>query len=134
MAYGTTDKCIGCAALNPAIYDPAFTDMTNAEIQQSLSGVIAYYEISNNAYEEYPITVIDKNYISSDYGTEEFDAEIPLNANSLYYQRSLVGETRNFLDRLMAGLGTNDVTAIADRIVTALSPAVANNDIIEEEV
>lgn len=82
--------------------------------------------------EEYPIVVTDKNYISSDYGTEEFDAKIPLNANNLYYQRSLVGETRNFLDRLMAGLGTDDVTAIADRIITAISPAVVNNDIIEE--
>ena len=82
--------------------------------------------------EEYPIVVTDKNYISSDYGTEEFDAKIPLNANNLYYQRSLVGETRNFLDRLMAGLGTDDVTAIADRIVTALSPAAVNNDMIEE--
>ena len=46
--------------------------------------------------------------------------------------RSLAGETRNFLDRLMAGLGTTDATALADRILAVVNPAV--EPVIEEEI
>lgn len=35
-------------------------------------------------------------------------------------------ETRNFLDRLMTGLGTSDVTVVADRILAVVNPAFVN--------
>lgn len=76
------------------------------------------------AQEEYPLPKVDNNYISSDYGVEQFDSKVPCNANNLYYMRSLAGETRNFLDRLMAGLGTSDATVVADRILAVVNPAV----------
>lgn len=72
--------------------------------------------------EEYPIvTKTAPNYIGSDYGVECFvGSKTPLTANILFYMRSIVSETRNFLDRLMAGLRLNDTTAVADRIVAAV--------------
>ena len=61
------------------------------------------------------------NYIGSDYGVEEFEgSQIPLSANILFYMRSLVSETRNFLDRLMGALGS-DVTTVADKIIAAVA-------------
>ena len=73
---------------------------------------------------EYPLPKVNNNYTSSDYGVEQFDGSVPCNANNLYYMRSLAGETRNFLDRLMAGLGTTDATALADRILAVVNPTV----------
>ena len=81
---------------------------------------------------EYPLPKFNNNYTSSDYGVEQFDSVVPCNANNLYYMRSLAGETRNFLDRLMAGLGTSDATALADRILAVVNPVV--EPVIEEEI
>lgn len=82
--------------------------------------------------EEYPIlTKAAPNYIGSDYGVEEFTgSKVPLLANILFYMRSLVSETRNFLDRLMAGLGTSDATAVADKIIAAVNQ---HSDVAETE-
>ena len=44
--------------------------------------------------------------------------------------RSLVSETRNFLDRLMAGLGTSDATTVADKIIAAVNQ---HSDVAETE-
>ena len=73
--------------------------------------------------EEYPIVAkTAPNYIGCDYGIECFvGSKTPLTANILFYMRSIVSETRNFLDRLMAGLRLNDTTAVADRIVAAVA-------------
>lgn len=96
---------------------------TNAEsFKASLQGVMLYYELATP--EEYPLPKVTNNYTSSDYGVEQFDSVVPCNANNLYYMRSLAGETRNFLDRLMAGLGTSDATVVADRILAVVNPAV----------
>jgi hypothetical protein len=92
------------------------------EFKETVSGVKLYYELATP--EEYPLPKVDNNYISSDYGVEQFDGVVPCNANNLYYMRSLAGETRNFLDRLMAGLGTQDATVVADRILAVVNPAV----------
>ena len=100
------------------------------ELKNSLAGKMLYYELATP--EEYPLPKVDNNYISSDYGVEQFDSVVPCNANNLYYMRSLAGETRNFLDRLMAGLGTTDATALADRILAVVNPAV--EPVIEEEI
>lgn len=106
-------------------------DYTNAkDFKASLNEVMLYYELAEPI--EYTLPKIDNNYISSDYGVEQFDGGVPCNANNLYYMRSLAGETRNFLDRLMAGLGTTDVTAVADRILAVVNPDVA--PVIEEEI
>jgi hypothetical protein len=69
--------------------------------------------------EVYPIVTKNApNYIGGDYGTEQFDgSKVPLIANILFYMRSLVSETRNFLDRLMTGLGVSDVTSAADKLI-----------------
>lgn len=79
-----------------------------------------YYDADK--VEEYPIvTKSAPNYIGCDYGVEQFSSsKVPLAANILFYMRSLVSETRNFLDRLMAGLGS-DVTAVADKIIAAVN-------------
>lgn len=83
--------------------------------------------------EEYPIVAkVAPNYISNDYGVEEFmGSKVPLVANILFYMRSLVSETRNFIDRLMAGLGVSDVTALADKIVATLMPKQTPEPVLE---
>ena len=130
---GTVVPSVACLSGRLYISSPALKDKDETALKSLLNNSLLYYELATP--EEYPIvTKAAPNYIGSDYGVEQFDSVVPCNANNLYYMRSLAGETRNFLDRLMAGLGTDDVTAIADRIITALSPAAANNDIIEEEV
>ena len=56
-------------------------------------------------------------YVASDYGTEEFEGTtVPLQNNKLFYMRSLVGELRNFLDRLYSSLATTDASIVADRL------------------
>lgn len=105
------------------IKDSSYTDATS--LKASLQGVMLYYELAEP--EEYPLPKVDNNYISSDYGVELFDSVVPCNANNLYYMRSLAGETRNFLDRLMAGLGTSDATVVADRILAVVNPAEPAN-------
>lgn len=105
------------------INDSSYTDAES--FKASLQGVMLYYELATP--EKYPLPKVDNNYISSDYGVELFDSVVPCNANNLYYMRSLAGETRNFLDRLMAGLGTSDATVVADRILAVVNPAVPAN-------
>ena len=96
-----------------------------SELISIIKGMNLYYELATP--EEYPIlTKSAPNYIGSDYGVEEFaGSKVPLAANILFYMRSLVSETRNFLDRLMAGLGVSDATAAADKIISAVVPSVA---------
>jgi hypothetical protein len=103
------------------IRDSRFTDATL--LQEHLNGIKVYYVVEPK---EYPLPKVDNSYISSDYGVEQFDSVVPCNANNLYYMRSLAGETRNFLDRLMAGLGVSDATVVADRILAVVNPAPAN--------
>lgn len=85
----------------------------------AMQGVMLYFELAEP--EEYPIvTKTAPNYIGSDYGVEKWlGSKVPLSANILFYMRSLVGETRNFLDRLMGALG-GDVITVADKIIAAV--------------
>ena len=101
------------------------------ELKNLLKDKTLYYHL--RTVETYPIvTKAAPNYVGSDYGVEEFiGSRVPLVANILFYMRSLVSETRNFLDRLMAGLGTSDATAVADRIVAAVLPSQAIEPVIE---
>ena len=116
------------------VNDAAIYGMSDAEVRTYLRSnkVKIYYAAITP--EVYDITgELDNNYIGCDYGVEGFTgSEVPLNSNILFYMRSLVNETRNFLDRLMSGFGTTDVSAIADRIVAVLNPSVMNDDVIEE--
>ena len=100
------------------IYDTAYTDA--ASFKAAMRGVILYYELAEP--EEYPLPKIDNNYISSDYGVEQFDGGVPCNANNLYYMRSLAGETRNFLDRIYENTDNEkkDPTELADYIANNL--------------
>lgn len=77
-----------------------------------------YYELAEP--EEYPLPKVDNNYISSDYGVEQFDSIVPCNANNLYYMRSLAGETRNFLDRLYDNTDKTDAKEVADYITSGI--------------
>ena len=52
----------------------------------------------------------------------------------MFYMRSLVSETRNFIDRLMAGLGTSDATAVADRIVAAVAASEQPTVVSDEQM
>ena len=90
-----------------------------AAFKAAMQGVMLYFELAEP--EEYPIvTKAAPNYIGSDYGVEKWlGSQAPLSANILFYMRSLVGETRNFLDRLMGALG-GDVIAVADKIIAAV--------------
>lgn len=94
--------------------------------------ITIYYALATP--EEYPIvTKASPNYIGSDYGVEQFSgSKVPLVANILFYMRSLVSETRNFLDRLMAGLGS-DVTAVADKIIAAVEYTQAQEALVPDE-
>ena len=129
--YGTEIKGIGFWGNGYlAVVDNKLSGKSTSEIKEYLSGVKIYYEQTEP--EEYPIvTKTAPNYIGSDYGTEKFvGSKIPLVANILFYMRSLVSETRNFLDRLMAGLGTSDATTVADKIIAAVNQ---HSDVAETE-
>ena len=108
--------------VNGYLYINDLNYVTAAELKSALSGETLYYELAEPI--EYPLPKVANNYTSSDYGVEQFDSAVPCNANNLYYMRSLAGETRNFLDRLMAGFGTQDATAVADRILAVVNPTV----------
>lgn len=100
------------------------TSYANADtFRQAVAGTVVYYELAS--HEEYQVMVrTAPNYIGSDYGVECFTgSQIPLSANILFYMRSLVSETRNFLDRLMSGLGESDVTIVADKITEIIIQA-----------
>lgn len=119
--FNTIEKTI-CTNLNDyasiLVKDSSYNDADS--FKQAMQGVMLYYVLATP--EEYPIvTKTAPNYVGSDYGVEEFaGSKVPLVANILFYMRSLVSETRNFLDRLMAGLGTSDATAVADKIIAAI--------------
>jgi hypothetical protein len=98
------------------IRDDRYT--TNQQLKSSLSGKILYYTLATP--EEYPLPKVDNNYISSDYGVEQFDSVVPCNANNLYYMRSLTGETRNFLDRLYNNTDKADAKEVADYIANGI--------------
>lgn len=110
-----------------AVFNSSKTD----DVKNVLKGVSLAYALKKP--EVYLLqTKAAPNYIGCDYGVEEFTgSKVPLVANILFYMRSLVSETRNFLDRLMAGLGTSDATAVADRIVAAVLPSQATEPVIE---
>ena len=91
---------------------------TNTDFRNSLTGLHAYY--ATTTPEEYPLPKADNNYISSDYGVEQFDSVVPCNANNLYYMRSLAGETRNFLDRLYDNIDKTDAKGVADYITNGI--------------
>ena len=115
-------------------YNAATNAMSAVEFKTFLANnpITIYYALQ--AEEEYHIKErIAPAYLMSDYGTEEFEgSQVPLNGNILFYQRSLVNETRNFLDRLFAGLGTTDVKTAADMIISAVKPVETINEEIEE--
>ena len=94
------------------------TTATKEDYKKALSGKILYYELAEP--EEYPLSKVDNNYISSDYGVEQFDGGVPCNANNLYYMRSLAGETRNFLDRLYDNTDKTDAKEVADYITNGI--------------
>ena len=111
-----------------------FNGMDASQVKTYLKGVKAYYVL--NTPEEYSIaTKVAPNYIAGDYGVEEFiGGNVPFNSNILFYMRSLVNETRNFLDRLMDGLGS-DITAVADKIVVAVKQHYDTEDagVVDED-
>ena len=118
-----TDKTIGYIFnRRPFIKDSSYGTDTTA-FKASLQGVMFYYELAEP--EEYPIvTKAAPNYIGNDYGVEKWlGSQVPLSANILFYMRSLVGETRNFLDQLAANTNKSDTTEIADYI----TESIANN-------
>ena len=109
MLYNT-----GCLYIRDDAY--ASADAFKAAMQ----GVMLYYELAEP--EEYPIvTKTAPNYIGSDFGVEEFiGSKIPLAANILFYMRSLVGETRNFLDQLYTNTQKSDAKEVADYITRGI--------------
>ena len=98
------------------IRDDAYT--TVSAFKQASSGLKVYYILIEP--EEYPISLTDSNFISYDYGTEEFNSIIPINTEILYHQRALVGETKNFLDRLYDNTGKCDSNEVADVVSKAV--------------
>lgn len=113
LAFGAMpDKCMMFSGRYLYIRDNDFA--TNTAFRNSLTGLYVYYAMATP--EEYPLPKVDNNYISSDYGVEQFDSVVPCNANNLYYMRSLAGETRNFLDRLYHNTNKSDANEVADYI------------------
>ena len=99
-----------------SITDSSYSDV--ASFKAAMQGVMLYYELAEP--EEYPLPKVDNNYISSDYGVEQFDSVVPCNANNLYYMRSLAGETRNFLDRMYDNTTKTDAKEVADYITNGI--------------
>ncbi|MBO7281139.1 MAG: hypothetical protein J6V00_08280 [Bacteroidaceae bacterium] len=119
---GITDNCIMSHYESSLVYirNDKFVDKSASDFKETLRGVKLFYELA--IPEEYTLhTAIAPNYINSDYGIEEFkDGNVPLTANILFYMRSLVSEIRNFLDRLMTGIGSTDATVVADKLLAAI--------------
>lgn len=86
---------------------------------QAMQGVMLYYELAEPI--EYPLPKFDNNYISSDYGVEQFNGGVPCNANNLYYMRRLAGETRNFLDKMYDNTGKESANEVADYITNNIA-------------
>ena len=115
----------GTIAVNKDIYI-CYDDVVNAytieEWKEFLASnpITIYYPIATP--EEYPLPAnVNSLYRASDYGTEEFvGAAVPVMGNLLFYRRSLVGEVRNFLDRLYSQLDTNDACMVADKLALLL--------------
>lgn len=97
-----------------------FTGKTTEEIKSILSGKRLYYELSTPL--EYPIlTKSAPNYVGSDYGVEKFiGTNIPLGTNILFYHRSLVSETRNFLDQLYSNTEKDSSNDVANYITSGI--------------
>ena len=133
MASLPDDKTIMYSGQYVYIHDLSFSGNITG-FRDYIKDKFAY--IAVNTKETYPIvTKAAPNYIGSDYGVEEFTgSKVPLVANILFYMRSLVSETRNFLDRLMAGLGTSDATAVADRIVAAVAASEQPTVVSDEQM
>lgn len=112
------DKIFSFNTTNALIYLKNTSYADAESFKASLQGVMLYYELAEP--EEYPLPKVDNNYISSDYGVEQFDSAIPCNANNLYYMRSLAGETRNFLDRLYDNTDKTDAKEVADYITDGI--------------
>lgn len=110
------------------IRDDAYTSVD--EFTAALSGQYLYYELA--VPEVYSIDVDGNSYIANDYGVEHFvGTSIPVSASQLFYIRKIVSELRNFLDKLMDGLGVSDSIAAAKAILEVIKPS---NVIEEEEV
>lgn len=92
--------------------------------------ITIYYALATP--EEYPIvTKSAPNYIGGDYGVEQFTgSKIPLAANILLYMRSLVSETRNFLDQLYQNIGVCDSNNVANYITEHIDYLKSNTDTI----
>lgn len=133
MASLPDDKTIMYSGQYVYIHDLSFSGNITG-FRDYIKDKFAY--IAVNTKETYPIvTKAAPNYIGSDYGVEEFTGnKVPLVANILFYMRSLVSETRNFLDRLMAGLATSDATAVADRIVSAVTASEQPTVVSDEQI
>ncbi len=131
---GTVVPSVGCLSGRLYISSPALKDKDETALKSLLNNSLLYYELATP--EEYPIvTKAAPNYIGSDYGVEEFTgSKIPLAANILFYMRSLVSETRNFLDRLMSRLGISDATAVADKIVAAVAASEQPTVVSDEQM
>lgn len=99
------------------------TSCTTTEMFKSKYQGLLYYSVLATP-EEYPLPKVDNNYISSDYGVEQFDSVVPCNANNLYYISSLVGETRNFLDRLYYNTDKTNAKEVADYITNNLADKI----------
>lgn len=110
----------------PVVYDNNVNVITSVEYATSkdfsaaVSGVKLYYELAEPM--EYPIVIKSApNYIGSDYGVEEFvGSNVPLAANILFYMRSLVSETRNFIDQLYTNTQKSDAKEVANYITNSI--------------
>ncbi len=112
------------------IRDDAYTSAD--AFKAAMQGVYLYYELA--IPETFDIDMVQHLYLANDYGVEEFvGSAVPL-AGKFFYQRTLANETRNFLDRLMAGLGVSDIVAAADRIVAALATSEPEEELPAENV
>lgn len=112
------------------IVDSRYTSVDS--FKAAMQGVYLYYELA--IPEIFDIDIVQHLYLANDYGVEEFvGSAVPL-AGKFFYQRTLANETRNFLDRLMAGLGVSDVVAAADRIVAALATSEVEEELPAENV
>lgn len=96
----------------------------------AVDGQYLYFELETP--EEHDIEISSNSYIADDYGVERFNgSSVPVVANQLFYKRSIVSETKNFLDRLYSNTEKDNANSVADYITSEIN---GNKTAINDEV
>ncbi len=98
------------------------------EFKVKTAGKFLYFELATP--EVYPLGDVGSTSYILDNGVEAFPGALVPPVAEIRHRRSLAGEIRNFLDRLMSALGGDVITA-ADKIIAAVQQ---HSEVVNVEV